>query len=192
MFSVAEIILDNSRNVIGWTLLVVQEKDVSMWLDFLTIIRQYQALQTGRATKWPRKIIHASMCRQITTNEVFLTGMRTVNHISKRVAFRHLWKHLLALCDKTRSVAFTVPCAQVKASSCSTYPGKHSHRYEPGVLTHLWWQMLPPYIRHSSMSSTSTAFCPSCSSPMEKASLGYRLSDTTAHRESFWYVNNFF
>lgn len=50
------------------------------------------------------------------------------------------------------------------------------------MLTHLWWQMLPSYIRHSSMSSTSpgpsAAFSPCRSSPMEKASLGYGLSDT--------------
>ncbi len=136
------------------------------------------------------------MCRQITTNGVSLTRMQTVNCIfieqmAQRGTFLlpvHQWKRLLALCDKTRLVVNGLPGVHVKASSCSTYPGKHSHRKEPGVLTHLWWQMWPSYIRHSSMSSTSTgpstAFSPSRSSPMEKASLGYGLSETAAHGET--------
>lgn len=84
-----------------------------------------------------------------------------------------------------------LPCKQEKVSSCSTYPGLHSHRKEPIVLTQMWWQMLPSYMRHSSISSTSTglstAFSPFCSWPMEKASLRYGLSDTTAQGESSCY-----
>lgn len=44
IFSTAEKLF-NSRNVISWTLLEVQEEDVGMWLDYQTIIRQYRALR---------------------------------------------------------------------------------------------------------------------------------------------------